>query len=67
MRARDVIAYAESRGWRFLRFGSRGSHRIYEHEEHSYTLSIPDHGSTDVPAGTLSKILKQIDGRWRRG
>jgi predicted RNase H-like HicB family nuclease/predicted RNA binding protein YcfA (HicA-like mRNA interferase family) len=47
MKARDVIAYAESRGWQFLRFGSRASHRIYRHPDYRYLVSIPDHGSRE--------------------
>ncbi len=65
MKARDVIAYAESHGWKFLRIGSRASHRIYRHPNYAYLLLIPDHGSKDLATGTLATILKQIDGTWR--
>ncbi|MDQ2857211.1 MAG: type II toxin-antitoxin system HicA family toxin [Candidatus Eremiobacteraeota bacterium] len=59
------MAYAESRGWVFVRIGSRASHRIYRHPEYSYVLSIPDHSSKDLAKGTVATILKQIDGTWR--
>jgi predicted RNA binding protein YcfA (HicA-like mRNA interferase family) len=65
MKARDVMAYAVSRGWQFLRSGSRASHRLYWHPDYAYLVSIPDHGSKDVARGTLAMILKQIDGTWR--
>jgi len=65
VKARDIIAYAESKGWRFVRTGARSNHRIYKHPDFTYTVSIPDHGSRDIPRGTLATILKQIDGTWR--
>jgi predicted RNA binding protein YcfA (HicA-like mRNA interferase family) len=65
MRAKDIVAYAESKGWRFVRYGSRASHRIYCHSDHPYLVSIPTHSSKDLARGTLARILKQIDGTWR--
>jgi predicted RNA binding protein YcfA (HicA-like mRNA interferase family) len=64
MKAKDVAKYAETRGWLFLRYGSRASHRIYRHPDYPYLVSIPTHGSKDVARGTLARILKQIDGTW---
>ena len=65
MRAKDVIAFAKSHGWRFIRYGARASHRIYRHAEPPFLLSIPAHSSKDLARGTLSRILKQIEGAWR--
>jgi predicted RNA binding protein YcfA (HicA-like mRNA interferase family) len=65
MKAKDVASYAENRGWRFVRYGSRASHRIYRHPEYSYLVSIPTHGSKDIARGTLARILKQIAGTWK--
>jgi predicted RNA binding protein YcfA (HicA-like mRNA interferase family) len=65
MKASDVRRYAESKGWTFARRGSRSSHLIYEHCDYKYILSIPEHGSRNIAPGTLNKIIKQIEGRWK--
>jgi predicted RNA binding protein YcfA (HicA-like mRNA interferase family) len=64
MRGRDVARYAESKGWSFLRRGSRANHAIFAHPEHWYRVSIPM-ARTDIPKGTLDVLLKQIDGTWK--
>lgn len=66
MNAKTLTAYAESRGWRFVRQGSRESHMIYEHPAYSYKISIPYHGPKDLGTGLVRTLLKQIDGRWSR-
>jgi len=66
MSGKALAAYAESKGWRFVRRGSRASHMIYRHCAHTYLISIPDHGAKDLAQGLLRTLLKQIDGTWRR-
>ncbi|MBV9438382.1 MAG: type II toxin-antitoxin system HicA family toxin [Candidatus Eremiobacteraeota bacterium] len=62
MKAKDLVRYAESKGWTFVR--STASHRIYRHPALPYIVSIPSHGSKDIPTGTLVMLRKQIDGTW---
>jgi predicted RNA binding protein YcfA (HicA-like mRNA interferase family) len=64
MRARELIRYAESHGWYFLRRGGKASHVIFAHRLHDYRISIPVH-RTDVPKGLLAKLLAQIEGTWK--
>jgi predicted RNA binding protein YcfA (HicA-like mRNA interferase family) len=35
------------------------------HDGYPYILSIPDHGQKDLAAGTVAKLIKQIDGTWK--
>jgi predicted RNA binding protein YcfA (HicA-like mRNA interferase family) len=65
MRARELIRYAEAKGWRFVRRGGRSSHAIYEHDEYSYQVVIPIHGGKDFTKRMLEQLLKQIEGRWK--
>ena len=65
MSGRELAKYAERKGWRFVRHG-HGSHDIYAHEDYPYIVSIPMHGSKDIPVGTAAILKKQIDGTWRR-
>jgi predicted RNA binding protein YcfA (HicA-like mRNA interferase family) len=36
MRARELIRYAEAKGWYFVRRGGRKSHAIFKHPDHPY-------------------------------
>lgn len=65
MTARDMINYAERKGWRFVRRG-KGSHVIFRHPAYPYVISIPDHGSRELARGIRAVLLKQIDGTWKR-
>ncbi len=65
MKSRDIVRYAEANGWTFLRHG-KGSHDVYAHPDFDYVLVVPMHGSKDVGPGLLAKLLKQIDGTWRK-
>jgi predicted RNA binding protein YcfA (HicA-like mRNA interferase family) len=64
--ARDLVAYAKSKGWRFVRRGGQSSHLIFAHPNRRYKLSIPDHGYKDIARGTLARMVKQIEGTWRK-
>lgn len=65
MRARELIRYAEAKGWYFVRRGGRQSHAIFKHPDHPYHVVIASHGGKDIAKGTLETLLKQIEGRWK--
>jgi len=44
-------------GWIELR--QSGSHKIFKHPENEFTISVPSHGSKEVPTGLAKKIIKQ--------
>ncbi|MDE0222443.1 MAG: type II toxin-antitoxin system HicA family toxin [Spirochaetaceae bacterium] len=55
MTARDLLKLLKANGWELDRV--RGSHHILV--KGSATVSVPVHGSRDVPKGTLHAILKE--------
>ncbi len=59
MKYRDVIRRLEDDGWRLDRVV--GSHLQFRHPKKPGTVTVPGGGkqSREVPAGTLSSILKQ--------
>jgi predicted RNA binding protein YcfA (HicA-like mRNA interferase family) len=63
MKAKDLMRYAESKGWTLHRI--TGSHHVYKHADQAYLVVIPAHGSKDLAPGTLAILMKQIDGRWK--
>jgi predicted RNA binding protein YcfA (HicA-like mRNA interferase family) len=67
MTGKALARCAESKGWYFLRRGSRASHMIYAHPKSAYRITIPDHGTKDLARGTLESIVKQIERTWRLG
>lgn len=58
MNAKELVKKIEANGWKFEREG-KGSHKIYKNPGYEYPLSIPFHGSKDLPKGLLQKLLKQ--------
>jgi len=65
MTANDLVRYAESKGWKFVRRGNRSSHLIFGHTDYRYHLAIPDHGHKQIKPGLLATLLRQIDGTWK--
>ncbi|MGB8888029.1 MAG: type II toxin-antitoxin system HicA family toxin [Candidatus Korobacteraceae bacterium] len=57
MKVRDVIKHLEQDGWKLVR--TKGSHRQFQHESKSGTVTVAGHASIDIPPGTLNNILKQ--------
>jgi len=57
MKVRDAIRMIEEDGWRLVR--TRGSHRQFHHPSKPGTVTIAGKPKTDVPPGTLNRILKQ--------
>ena len=55
MTGRDLLKLLKANGWKLDRV--RGSHHILV--KGSATVSVPVHGSRDVPKGTLHAILKE--------
>ena len=58
MKASELIRLLKNNGFRFDR-QAKGSHEIWVNDKTSKTTVVPNHGSKEVPTGTLNKILKQ--------
>jgi len=58
MKVRDVIQMIETDGWRLVRM--RGSHRQFKHPQKPGLVTVAGKPGTDVPAGTLKSIMKQV-------
>lgn len=54
---REVVKVFESLGWQKVR--QRGSHIILVKEDHSATLSVPDH--KEVAKGTLRALIRSAE------
>ena len=61
MRAREVNARIESKGGIALR--QRGSHRLYSVTANGITAitTVPQHGTQDIPTGTLRAIERDLE------
>ena len=57
MKIRDVIRAVEADGWREMR--TRGSHRQFKHPAKPGKVTIAGKPGDDIPADTLSSILRQ--------
>ncbi len=57
MKSSELIRKMERAGWVEIR--QTGSHKIFIHKDHAYSIPVPAHGSKEVPTGTANKILKQ--------
>jgi predicted RNA binding protein YcfA (HicA-like mRNA interferase family) len=57
MKVRDVLKLLGQDGW--VLKSTEGSHRQFVHRTKPGKVTIPGHPSIEVPAGTLSSILKQ--------
>jgi predicted RNA binding protein YcfA (HicA-like mRNA interferase family) len=63
MKVREVIALVEADGWYLVR--RRGDHRQYKHPTKPGLVTIAGNRNRDVPAGTLTNILRQAGLRRR--
>ncbi len=59
IKAKKLIRLLEELGFEMVR--KKGSHRFFIHPETKRTVTIPDHGSEDIPVGLLRSILRDID------
>ncbi|MCA0233501.1 MAG: type II toxin-antitoxin system HicA family toxin [Bacteroidetes bacterium] len=57
MNAKQVIKLLEENGWFEVR--QKGSHRIFKHPINPDNIPVADHGTKDIPIGTLKAILKK--------
>ena len=57
MKSSELIRMFQKSGWIELR--QSGSHKIFKHPESEFTISVPSHGSKEVPTGLAKKLIKQ--------
>jgi predicted RNA binding protein YcfA (HicA-like mRNA interferase family) len=57
MKVRDAIKLIEADGW--YEVNMEGSHRQFKHPLKKGRVTIAGHPSKEIPAATLSSILKQ--------
>ncbi len=57
MKVKELITLIEADGWKEVR--QRGSHRQFHHPSKLGTVTVAGKPNIDVPAGTLSSVLKQ--------
>lgn len=57
MKVGELIRLLEDDGWTLVRM--KGSHRQFKNPAKPGTVTVAGKPSLDVPAGTLSSILKQ--------
>ena len=60
MKASELIRLLKKNGFRFDRM-AKGSHEIWVNDQTGKTTIVPNHGSKEIPTGTMNKILKQAD------
>jgi len=64
MKVRELIRLLEEDGWQQVRM--RGSHRQFRHPTKPGTLTVAGKPGADIPAGTLSALLKHAGLKQRR-
>lgn len=57
MKSTELFKKFQKAGWQELR--QSGSHKIMKHPLKNKIISVPWHGSKEVPTGTANKLLKQ--------
>lgn len=57
MKSTELFRKFEKAGWIEIR--QSGSHKIMKHPSNKNIISLPWHGSKEVPTGTANKLLKQ--------
>lgn len=56
MKSSELFKRLQKAGWEESR--QTGSHKIMKHPLNNKTISVPWHGSKEVPTGTANKLLK---------
>jgi len=59
MKVKELIKLLEADGWKQVRM--KGSHRQFRHLSKHGTITVAGKANVDLPAGTLSTILKKAD------
>jgi predicted RNA binding protein YcfA (HicA-like mRNA interferase family) len=57
LRSSDIIRLLTQSGW--VEVKGRGSHRNFKHLEQPGKVTVPFHGSGDLPIGTVRSIERQ--------
>ncbi|HZP81835.1 MAG TPA: type II toxin-antitoxin system HicA family toxin [Chthonomonadaceae bacterium] len=57
MTARQVIRRLQDEGWYEVRH--RGGHKQFKHPDKPGRVTVPIHGSRDIPTDTLHRIYEQ--------
>lgn len=57
MTSRDILKLIRKDGWYIV--DQDGSHAQLKHPTKTGKVTVPIHGSKDIPPGTLNSILKQ--------
>ena len=57
MTSRDILKILRKDGWYIV--DQDGSHAQLKHPNKPGKVTVPIHGSKDIPPGTLNSILKQ--------
>lgn len=57
MKSSELYKRFQKGGWQEVR--QSGSHKIMKHPLKETIISLPWHGSKEVPSGTANKLLKQ--------
>ena len=57
MKSSELIKKFQQAGWIEIR--QSGSHKIFKHPKESKIISVPSHGTKEVPTGLAKKLLKQ--------
>jgi predicted RNA binding protein YcfA (HicA-like mRNA interferase family) len=57
MTAREVIRRLRDDGWYEVR--QSGGHKQFKHDDKPGLVTVPTHGSKDIPRGTLKSIYQQ--------
>jgi predicted RNA binding protein YcfA (HicA-like mRNA interferase family) len=57
VKVRDVLDLLHRDGWRLVRH--RGSHRQFQHECKTGTVTVAGHPGVELPPSTLRSILRQ--------
>ena len=58
MKYNEFFRLAKKKGWKLLRYG-KGSHEIWVNMH--MKISIPNHGSKELPKGLERKLRKQMN------
>ena len=57
MNSREILKTLKKDGWIIV--DQRGSHIQLKHPQKAGRVTVPSHGSKDIPIGTVKQIFKQ--------
>lgn len=59
MKSKEIIKLLHEDGWIEVKPRTPGSHRQFRHSVKTGKVTVAEHGSKDIPIGTLKKIEQQ--------